>query len=710
MIKVFSIASVIAALSLMPAYASFENNNNIINPAEGVPTAVQPSQKNERFEDSSEHSSSSYISHIKGSDKAKKRVLSLAGGGYRGVYEAALLVVMEELLNIGNPGPWKRIAEKFDVIGGTSTGSLLAAGLAFKSPIPGVKPYTAMDLLKLYVRHGYRIFDDHKRVTQGINGALYGNEGLDELLSIYFEDHSDFKNVATPLYVFAHNDDKSCVLIHSTHSQPSLNHPGHAYPLKSALGESTAAPIYFPARKMKHNGKEVNVSDGGTVANQPAKIIFDKTVIEDQKAIPSFEYEIYALGTGDVVTKPSIDQASDRGIGRLYETFCKSLEAQVKAAIQACEDEVEKDHSPATFFAHLNPRVNKDSMDDTSSGYTHYMLQKVLDFLRDSVAAPNSAFKAVLKQLDISVPDLQVLESVTNKIRTQLYAISEDTYLSVMGQPFSLSANEKKIRLEKEWLIKLCQDAAANGLKPYHVDLFNNAHPEGQEEFTPASRAEFLLKLLGKGKDSVEATFLKKVDVFQTTLQKIAAYERSSVVWNFTEKNWPNEGPVVSYQLMAEFNKLCQEDPSLSVCALKYLSYGMKHAELALEKADTKTRAVIFAQLNEFADFIKKESKAYADSHGQTQSWGDYVYSKLRGVVNPYTAAAATLGLITTLPAVTLGAVGYAAYNYKDLSTAVVQRWTGDMPAPEGTVSRVLYDGYLLYLDGLKQRFGMVDV
>src|ERR1700719_2961856 len=74
------------------------------------------------------------------------RILSLDGGGIRGVFPAALLARLEEHLD--HP-----IGSYFDLIAGTSTGGIIAIGLGLGIP--------AREILKLYVEEGPTIFDQH---------------------------------------------------------------------------------------------------------------------------------------------------------------------------------------------------------------------------------------------------------------------------------------------------------------------------------------------------------------------------------------------------------------------------------------------------------------------------------------------------------------------------------------------------------------------
>ncbi|MFP5273793.1 patatin-like phospholipase family protein [Coleofasciculus sp.] len=105
------------------------------------------------------------------------KILSLDGGGFRGVISARILKEIEEKLKP------RKLHEYFDLVAGTSTGSLIAAGIA--------KGKSADDLLKLYQNNGQKIFPDSIRKIRGVlkltRGilpvALYPHKGLQEVLS-----------------------------------------------------------------------------------------------------------------------------------------------------------------------------------------------------------------------------------------------------------------------------------------------------------------------------------------------------------------------------------------------------------------------------------------------------------------------------------------------------------------------------------------------
>lgn len=94
------------------------------------------------------------------SDAKVFRILSLDGGGIRGVFPAAFLARLEEHLE-------HSIGHYFDLIAGTSTGGIIAIGLGLG--------LAASDILKLYVDQGPTIFDQgHGAVENWVRQALRG--------------------------------------------------------------------------------------------------------------------------------------------------------------------------------------------------------------------------------------------------------------------------------------------------------------------------------------------------------------------------------------------------------------------------------------------------------------------------------------------------------------------------------------------------------
>ena len=102
------------------------------------------------------------------------RILSLDGGGIKGIFPAAILATMEEQYLEG-----RSIGGYFDLIAGTSTGGILALGLG--------AGMTAGEILRMYLEQGHQVFPSKERGLTGRLGRLfsaqYDRSALDRLLN-----------------------------------------------------------------------------------------------------------------------------------------------------------------------------------------------------------------------------------------------------------------------------------------------------------------------------------------------------------------------------------------------------------------------------------------------------------------------------------------------------------------------------------------------
>ena len=100
------------------------------------------------------------------------RILSLDGGGIKGVFTAAYLAKLEELIN-GEP-----IGNYFDMIAGTSTGGIIALGLA--------KGLSAADLKKLYIEKGPAVFPKPTGLSKcklNLFSSKFDNKPLSDMIT-----------------------------------------------------------------------------------------------------------------------------------------------------------------------------------------------------------------------------------------------------------------------------------------------------------------------------------------------------------------------------------------------------------------------------------------------------------------------------------------------------------------------------------------------
>ncbi len=179
-------------------------------------------------------------------DAGPKRILALDGGGIRGILTLQILRRVESLLrDRSGRGADFRLCDYFDLIGGTSTGAIIAAGLAVG--------FSVDELEALYEDLGNSIFEDDY-LRWGVFRPKFSAEPLREALLDKFGDiRLGDKRVKTGLAIMLkrldtgspwvlHNNPKGR-FFEKRQGQNSL--PNGAFLLRDIVRASTAAPHYF---------------------------------------------------------------------------------------------------------------------------------------------------------------------------------------------------------------------------------------------------------------------------------------------------------------------------------------------------------------------------------------------------------------------------------------------------------------------------------
>ncbi|MFN7113522.1 MAG: patatin-like phospholipase family protein [Alphaproteobacteria bacterium] len=235
----------------------------------------------------------------------KKRiftVLCIDGGGVRGVVPARILQEIEE--RTGKP-----IAELFDLVGGPSTGAIVAAGLTVPDPQDPTKPkYSALEIKNFYHQHTPKIFPEmkFKSLRKLSTSVMYDPKPLEDALEHNFGD-AKMKDALTHLMIPA-TDIKNFrpVWINHFKGQKDSSPEGwSSMPMKDAVRASTTAPTYFPSKYYKTTPNEdmPNVThrhaliDGGFFAGNMLRRMLTQA---KKLAPPDAEIVMVHVGTGNV--------------------------------------------------------------------------------------------------------------------------------------------------------------------------------------------------------------------------------------------------------------------------------------------------------------------------------------------------------------------------------------------------------------------------
>ena len=236
---------------------------------------------------------------------APVRVLSIDGGGIRGVIPAAVLAEIERRTE-------RTVPELFDLVAGTSTGGIIALGLT--APGEGGAPrWRAADLLELYRREGEHIFSrsvwQRIRTAEGVLDEKYPADGLEAALLRYFGD-ARLREALTPVLVTSYELELREPFFFR--SGRAAADPRYDYFMREAARATSAAPTYFepPQLVNEADGERYALVDGGVFANNPAMCAYAEILAEDRAA----EVMMVSLGTGQLNRPYHYEDAKDWGL------------------------------------------------------------------------------------------------------------------------------------------------------------------------------------------------------------------------------------------------------------------------------------------------------------------------------------------------------------------------------------------------------------
>ena len=235
------------------------------------------------------------------------KVLAIDGGGIRGLIPAVVLAEIERRSG-------RRIAEAFDLIAGTSTGGILACGLARRGA-GGGPAFTAADLAGLYESEGPEIFHRSllKRITSG-EGYLeerYDDSGLNAALRRYF-DGTHLSQALTDVFVTAYEIERRQAFFFR--SWRARTDDAYDFTLVDVARATSAAPTYFEPARVQDAGAKASYAliDGGVFALNPAMVAYAEVVALDRRDELDL---VVSLGTGAHTRRIPYERA--RGWGQV---------------------------------------------------------------------------------------------------------------------------------------------------------------------------------------------------------------------------------------------------------------------------------------------------------------------------------------------------------------------------------------------------------
>ncbi|XP_047061205.1 patatin-like protein 2 [Lolium rigidum] len=312
-------------------------------------------------------------------------VLSIDGGGVRGIIPGTILAFLEKKLQEIDEDDTVRLADYFDVIAGTSTGGLVTAMIT--APNAQGRPlFAAKDINSFYLQHSPSIFPPARKwpfslgLFKSLMGPKYNGKYLHKVVKELLGDtrlNQTLKTVIIPTF-----DIKLLQpTIFSTYD--AIKDVSKNALLSDVCIGTSAAPTYLPGhhfQTMDGEGKprDFNLIDGGVAANNPTLLAMTNVSNQILMGNPDFfpikpadygKFMVLSLGTGTSKIEEKFDalQSSKWGLlGWLYNSGATPI---IDSFSQASSDLVDI-HTSVLFQAlHVHKRYLR-IQDDELKGET----------------------------------------------------------------------------------------------------------------------------------------------------------------------------------------------------------------------------------------------------------------------------------------------------------------------------------------------------
>jgi patatin-like phospholipase/acyl hydrolase len=301
-----------------------------------------------------------------------KKVLSIDGGGIRGIIPATILSEIEERTN-------ESIANLFDLIAGTSTGGILALGLVKPSPEDGQQPhYSASDLVGLYEKEGRKIFDrslwHHFVAFDNLLDEKYEAKGLEAVLKKYFGDVMLSAAITETLVTSYELETRQPWFFarHKAQADPGTRD----FEMRFVARATSAAPTYFQPEEVKTMTPHGGLVDGGVYANNPAMCAY-----VEMKDIDPEDHDVLvvSLGTGQHTRPIHYADSKDWGLALWAKPILNVVFDGVSDTVDhqmtiLCRESDEGDPRYYRFQTELD--IGSDDMDNATATNLAILKQK----------------------------------------------------------------------------------------------------------------------------------------------------------------------------------------------------------------------------------------------------------------------------------------------------------------------------------------------
>jgi predicted acylesterase/phospholipase RssA len=327
------------------------------------------------------------------------KILSIDGGGIRGVIPAMILQRLEEMTG----GP---IVKRFDLISGTSTGGVMTLLLTKPKPGSDGEPmYRAKDIVDLYVDHGKEMFSRslwYKLVS--LNGWLmpkYPEKSVQSTLQSYLDrgQRAQLKDLLTDVLITSYDIQQRRPLYFKrcdARDFPYLN-----FYLSDAARGTSAAPTFFPTVKITSIDGSANyyLIDGGLVANNPTNLAIAQAISQHGSDTRPL---VVSLGTGSYEAPLAYRKVRRWGLFGWAPGILEVMFDGVSGAVDTISEEVVPALSAPGYYFRFQVSLSKgdDAMDNYDPANLEILQSLTIKMMDEREEDMQSLAKALMGSFD----------------------------------------------------------------------------------------------------------------------------------------------------------------------------------------------------------------------------------------------------------------------------------------------------------------------
>lgn len=369
--------------------------------------------------------------HQPPTDENLVTVLSIDGGGIRGIIPGTILAFLESELQKLD-GEDARLADYFDVISGTSTGGLVTAMLT--APNERNRPlFAAKDINAFYLDNSPKIFPQNCRtpfaaasnLVKALKGPKYDGKYLHSIVKEKLGEkrlHETLTNVVIPTF------DIKYLQPAIFSSYQVTNDPSTDALLSDICIGTSAAPTYLPAHYFETEDPEgkkrdFNLVDGGVAANNPTLVAMSEVSKVINRDSPGFfpikptdcgRFLVLSLGTGTAKTEEKYDANEAASWGVLGWLTSNNSSPLVDVFAQASSDMV--DFHLGTVFQSLRSEENYLRIqEDTLTGTLASVDIATKKNLKNLVKVGKELLKKPVSRVNLETGVYEPVDKLTNE-------------------------------------------------------------------------------------------------------------------------------------------------------------------------------------------------------------------------------------------------------------------------------------------------------